>query len=384
MASKIDRFITTPFVHHGPGAVSRLSEEIEKFGAKRIGIVTDSGVVKTGIKDRVASQIKQEVFCFAEVIPEPPIEVANRCLAFIRDNGCDLLIGLGGGSSIDTAKMAGVLLKNEGKVSDYLGVNLVPKPGIPLIAVPTTAGTGSEASTSAVFLDTKARSKKGLRSDYLLPRVAILDPELTVSLPQQLTASTGLDALTHAIEGYSNTISTLMSEIMAEKAIELIHKHIRAAYTDGKDIEARYGMIMASYISGINLAIASVNLVHALAHTLGGTYGIGHGIANSLFLPYVMEFNRISCRDKFAKVASLMGEDVSGLSTDEASIKAVQAVRRLIKDLNIPQHLSDLDIPKEAPEVIPERCMETQARLIALNPQKANIEDLKRIVSEAY
>ena len=285
---------------------------------------------------------------------------------------------------MDTAKMAAVLVTNPGKVTDFFGVDRVPNPGIPVIAIPTTAGTGSEVSTAAVFLDTEAQAKRGLRSDHLLPRLAILDPLLTVSLPPHLTASTGIDALTHAIEGYTNTISTMMSEMMAEKAIELIEKNLRAAFADGEDISARYGMLMGSYVSGINLAIASVNVIHALAHTLGGTYRIAHGVANSLFLPYVMEFNRISCRDKFAKVASLLGEDVAGLSTDEASIKAIEAVRKLIADLNIPQHLSELDIPTEAIDLIPERCMETQGRLIALNPRTTGLEDLRQIVQDAY
>lgn len=384
MAHEINKFTTTPFVFHGPGSLSRLTEEVRKLGGKRIGIVTDAGIVKAGIKDEVVRSLEQEAVSFDEVLPEPPIEIVDRCVAFVRENGCDLLIGLGGGSSMDTAKMAAALITNPGKVTDYFGVDLVPKPGIPVIAIPTTAGTGSEVSTAAVFLDTEAQAKKGLRSDHLLPRLAILDPELTVSLPKRLTASTGIDALTHAIEGYTNTISTLMSELMAEKAIELIEKNLRAAYANGKDISARYGMLMGSYVSGINLAIASVNVVHALAHTLGGTYRIAHGVANSLFLPYVMEFNRISCREKFAKVASLLGEDISGLSPDEASSRAVGAVRKLIRDLDIPQHLSELDIPKEAIDVIPKRCMETQARLIALNPTEAGLEELKQIVEEAY
>ena len=285
---------------------------------------------------------------------------------------------------MDTAKMAAVMVTNPGKVTDFFDVDRVSNPGIPVIAIPTTAGTGSEVSTAAVFLDTEAQAKKGVHADTLLPRLAILDPSLTVSLPQRLTASTGIDALTHAIEGYTTTISTLMSELMAEKAMELIEKNLRAAYANGKDISARYGMLMGSYVSGINLAIASVSVVHSLAHTLGGTYRIGHGIANSLFLPYVMEFNRISCREKFAKVASLLGENVAGLSAKEASTRAIQAVRRLLTDLNIPQHLSELDVPKEAIDVIPERCMETQGRLIALDPRTAGLEDLKQIVQEAY
>lgn len=384
MAEEIKKFIATPIVYHGQGALSRLSSEVEKLGGKRVGIVTDGGIVKSGIKDDVIQALNREAFWFEEVQPEPPLETVDACVEFVRKNGCDLLVGLGGGSSIDTAKMASVMVTNPGKVSDYFGVDKVPKPGIPLIAVPTTAGTGSEVSPAAVFVDTADHSKKGVRSDYLLPRLALLDPRLTVTLPRHLTASTGIDALTHAIEGYTSLQRTLMSDIMAERSMQFIEHNLREAYSHGENMSARHGMLMASYMAGITLAIANVGVVHALAQTLGGQYGVSHGVANSLFLPYVMEFNRIGCRDRYAKVALFLGESVEGLSLDEASRRAVQAVRRISQDIKIPQHLRDLDIPEDCIDVISERCLKTQGRLVALNPRSATLEDLKEILRKAY
>ena len=384
MTERVSKFITTQAVHHGPGALNQLSREVRKRSGQRVGIITDPSIAQVGILQRVRDIVETDTFCFAEVIPEPPYELVDQCVGFLKEHRCDLVIGLGGGSSIDTAKMAAVMLNNTEKISEYFGVDKVPNPGIPVIAIPTTAGTGSEVSPASVFTDSQDNTKKGVRTDFLLPTVAFLDPELTLSLPQKLTASTGIDALTHAIECYTALNATLLSDLAAEKGMRLIGTHLCKAYADGRDIDARYGMLMGSYLAGIALAVANVGVVHALAQTIGGLYHIPHGIANALFLPYVMEFNRIGCREKYARVAAIMGESIDGLSLDDASLKAVKAVRRLTQDLRIPQRLRDLEIPEEAIELVPGRCLQTQGRIVVNNPRTLTLEEAREIVQAAY
>ena len=384
MTEKVAKFITTQVVHHGPGSLKQLSREVRKLSGQRVGIITDSSIAQIGIPQHVREIVETDTFCFEEIVPEPPYQLVDQCVSFLKEHQCDLVIGLGGGSSIDTAKMAAVMMNNSGEISKYFGVDKVPNPGIPVIAIPTTAGTGSEVSPASVFADSQDNTKKGVRTYFLQHTAAILDPELTLTLPQKLTASTGIDALTHAIECYTSPNATLLSDLAAEKGVSLIGMHLRKAYADGRNLDARYGMLMGSYLAGIALAVANVGVVHALAQTVGGLYHIPHGIANAFFLPYVMEFNRIGCREKYAKVASLMGESIDGLSLDDASVKAVQAVRRLTQDLKIPQRLRDLEIPEEAIELVPGRCLQTQGRIVVNNPRTLTLEEAREIVQAAY
>ncbi len=384
MKEQVSKCSCAKVIHHGPGALSRLDEEIRKLNGSRVALVTDPGLVEAGVVDRVLECTKTELLVYQGVRPEPPYEVVHRCVDFLKENGCDLVIGLGGGSSMDVAKMAAVMMANVGRVSDYWGADRIPRPGLPIIAIPTTAGTGSEVSPAAVFVDPSDEAKKGVRSDFLLPEVAILDPVLTLGLPQLLTASTGMDALVHALEAYTSTKATLMSDAMAEQAIAVIGNNLRAAYARGNSLPARTSMLLGSLLAGMALGEAGVGAVHALAHVLGGRHGVGHGVANALFLPYVMAFNRIGCREKYAKVASLLGERVEGLSLDQASLAAVEAVRTLSGDLGIPQRLSDLGIPEDSLDLMAETSMQTQGRILANNPRVVSLSDAKRILREAY
>ncbi len=384
MGETVDKFICNRVVHHGPGAIERLDGEIHKLGGTRVGLITDPGVVKAGICKRVIEGINAEVFIFEGVEPEPSYELIDGCVAFLKEKGCDLVIGLGGGSGMDCAKMAAVMMKNTGKVTDYFGADRIPNPGLQVIAIPTTAGTGSEATPACVFVDPKDRVKKGVRSDFILPEVALLDPLLTFGLSQPLTASTGMDALTHAIEAYVSLRATLMSDIAAEQSIRLIGDHLRVAYSNGNNVSARYGMIMASFLGGVAIAVAGVGAVHALAHTLGGMHRVPHGVANALLLPYVMAFNRIGCRDRFARIASLLGEHVEGLSLEVASQRAVESVEKLNQDIYIPRHLRDLKIPEDSVDLIAERSIETGQRLLATNPRVISVEEAKEVLGIAY
>jgi len=384
MGEAVNKYLCNSVVHHGPGALSMLDGEIRKLGGRCVGVITDPGVVKAGICKRVLEGVNAEVFSYEGVEPEPTYELIDGCVEFLREKGCDLVIGLGGGSAMDCAKMAAVLMKNTGKVTDYFGADRVPNPGLPVIAIPTTAGTGSEASPACVFVDPEDGVKKGVRSDYITPEVAILDPLLTLGLPQGLTASTGVDALTHSIEVYTSLRANLISDMVAEKSIRLIAEHLRVAYSNGNDVSARYGMLMGSFLGGVCLASSNVGAVHALAHTLGGIHKVPHGIANALFLPYVMEFNRVACRERFARMAAFLGERVEGLSLEMASQRAVESVRKLTQDVGIPQRLSDLNIPKDSIDLIAERSIETGQRLLANNPRAMTVEEAKEILRTAY
>ncbi|MBN1401926.1 MAG: iron-containing alcohol dehydrogenase [Anaerolineae bacterium] len=383
---QIGTFLTAAVVHHGPGALSRLGGEIAKLGCSRPVLVTDGGVRRAGLCEQVYEALGQKIPCFDGAQPEPSYELVEECVALLRAQDADLVIGLGGGSSMDVAKMAAAMTANAGVVTDYFGAGKLPKPGLPIIAIPTTAGTGSEVSPAAVFIDPHSGRKAGVRSDYLMPKAAILDPNLTLSLPQSITAATGMDALTHAIEGYTARAATLISDFAAERAIELIAEYLPLAYAQGSNVAARDGQLMGSYLAGVALSIANVGVVHALAHTLGGLYHVPHGVANALFLPYVMEFNRLGCREKLARVAELMGEPVDGLSLDEASYMAVDAVRSLGQALGIPQHIRDLemDVPEDALDQIAEMCMETQGRIIVNNARSLNLSECRELLAQAY
>lgn len=384
MVAKVSRLSGPKVLYHGPGALAELDTAIGVLGGERIALVTDPGLVEAGLVDQARASSEHELLLWAGVEPDPPYELVHQCVDFIKENGCDLVVGLGGGSSMDVAKMSAVMVANEGEVTDYWGADRIPKPGLPVIAIPTTAGTSSELSPAAVFTDADAQAKRGIRSDYLLADIAIADPVLTLGLPQPLTAATGMDALTHAIEAYVSKGATLVSDAMAEQGIALIGEYLRAAYAKGESLPARTGMMAGCVFAGKALGEAGVGIVHSLAHVLGGQFQIPHGVANALLLPYVMEFNRIGCREKYAYVASLLGENVQDLSLDQASRRGVEAVRTLSKDVNIPQRLRELDVPKDALGNVAKVCLETQARILANDPRTISLEEAIQILHTAY
>jgi alcohol dehydrogenase class IV len=384
MSQPPSMFCCSQVVRHGPGALECLDEEIRKLGASRPALVTDPGLVRAGGTERVRAASSLPLAVFDQVEPEPPYSVVEQCSGFLKEQQCDLVIGLGGGSSLDVAKMAAAMVANAGSVADYWGVGRLPKRGLPVIAIPTTAGTGSEVSPAAVFKDPIDKAKKGVRSDLLLPRVAILDPLLTLGLPPMLTASTGMDALIHAIEAYTSPKATLTSDGMAEQAMKLIGANLRLAYSQGDSLAARNAMLIGSFFAGLALAEVNVGAVHALAQALGGRYPVAHGVANALFLPYVMAFNRPACEGKYAAVAALLGEPVQGLGLADASARAVQAAQRLVQDLRLPRTLRELNVPEQALDEIAQACMATQGRNLTNNARPVTLEDARTLLQSAY
>ncbi|MBW2196144.1 MAG: iron-containing alcohol dehydrogenase, partial [Deltaproteobacteria bacterium] len=296
---------------------------------------------------------------------------------------CDIVVGIGGGSSLDVAKAIAVLVTNDGKAEDYIGLEKVKSPGLPTIMIPTTAGTGSEVTFTAVFTMREKKRKGGINSHLMYPDVALLDPELTLSLPPQPTATTGIDALTHAIEAYTSLQSNPMSDMVAKNAIALIGANLRHVMNDGQNRQARHNMLLGSLMGGLALASAGVGACHALAYSLGAFFDIPHGLANAVLLPYIMEYNMESADTKYAQVGSLIKSSALADSVEASSRSGVQVVRELTKDVGIPQSLKDLGVPESAIQDMAKMAM-TVARPLENNPRKVTKDDAIKIYESAF
>ncbi len=371
--------ITQPTrIHFGPGIVDTLAQVIRDHGCKKPLVVLDPGLKKAGLDKAALSSLdraKMKYAAFDKVAPEPGLKLADKAATLARKNRCDSVVGIGGGSAMDVAKAVSILLTNGGKAVDYLGLGKIKKKGVPKIMVPTSAGTGAEVTFTAVFINEKTGSKGGMNGDPLYPDAAVLDPNLTMSLPPQVTASTGIDALTHALEAYTSIQANPISEMYSLEAIDLIFANIRTAYADGRNLTARSNMLLASLLGGKALAIAGVGLVHAMAYPLGGMFGIPHGLANAVLLPYVTAYNLIGNLEKHAVLAALMGYETEGMSPREAAEQLVAGLFQLNMDLDIPATLKDLDIPADK---IPEMAdiALTVERPVENNPRRPGRDDV--------
>ena len=370
----------------GNGSLLTLAIHIKELHAQNPLVVIDKNLAKTGLLERVASILVSEGIKFTvydKVDPEPGIELADEGAKIALKNKCDIVIGIGGGSAMDVAKAIAVLATNKGSAVDYLGLNKVPKHGLPKIMIPTTAGTGSEVTFTAVFVRKNLKKKEGMNSPYLYPELALLDPELTLSLPPAPTAQTGLDALCHAIESYTSVNASPMSEMFSLEAIALIAENLRTCVHDGKSIVARERMLLGSLYAGIGLANAGVTAVHSMSYPLGGKYGVSHGLANTMMLPAVMAFNLPGSLDKFADVAEAMGENIDGLPSREAAYLALDAVEALIEDCDICTSLSQYGIKVKDFPALADVAL-TVARPLENNPRKVSKEDMIAIYAEAF
>lgn len=374
-------FQTTSRIIMGPGALNSIGTEVKRLGGGRVMIVTDPGLVKTGIVARLEDLLKEagmETAVFDQVEPDPAYETALKAAEQVRASGAGVIVGIGGGSAQDVAKVASILVTNEGPVSAYFGIDLVPNPGLKLILVPTTAGTGSEVTPIAILSDYAEKLKKGIVSPHLFPTTALLDPELTVGLPPHVTAATGMDALIHAVEAYTSKNATHMTDLLAVEAIRLISGSIRTAFANGENIEARANMLEGSLLAGMAFANAGVTAVHAFAYPIGAEFHIPHGVANSIMLVPVMEFNMLGNLAKFANLAGILGENTDGLCQREAALKAVSALRVLSSDLNVPASLSVFGVREEIIPDLAKGVMKV-TRLLANNPRTLKLEDAEAI-----
>jgi alcohol dehydrogenase class IV len=386
----------------GRHATQRLGEVVNRLGLRRLLIVTDPILVKAGLVESVHVPLSEagivvEVFSGGE--PEPSTQVAAAAIAVGREFRPDAVLGLGGGSNMDLAKITAVILRHGGQPLDYAGDDKVPGPVLPLICLPTTAGTGSEVSAAAVLTDAEQKIKVGILSNYLRPCVAVVDPLLTVSCPPKVTADSGMDALTHAVEAYTAVDnahfplahgersvyqgSHPFGDMFAEKAIALIGKHLRRAVAHGADLDAREGMALAATLAGLAFSNVGVAAVHALEYPVGGATHCSHGAGNGLLLPFVMRYNLPARRHRFAVIARLLGADVEGKSEAEAAEAAVAAVEQLRRDLGIPLRLRDIGVKESQLRGFAEKAFALQ-RILRVNPRSVTVDDLESILRAAF
>jgi alcohol dehydrogenase len=371
--------------YYGKGAIVNLKAEVTKIGAGEVFLISDRGLQKAGIVDTVKALIEEagaHVHLFLDVEPEPSFENIDLAMAAFKECDGKLIVGLGGGSSLDIAKAVAVMANNTGNMLDFVGIGLIPQAGLTSILIPTTAGTGAEVTQNAIFTDKVENLKKGVVSEYLLPSVAIVDSQLTLSMPPKVTAATGMDALTHAVESYTSNKTTPQTDLYALEAVRLVGKHLRRAVANGADEDAREGMALASVFAGISLANAGVGAVHALAYPLGGQLGVAHGVANALLLPYVVEYNIVGHMEKFIQVAEALGENTAGLSKRDAAFRAFKAIKELSADVGIPQTLSEIGVKSEQIESLTQAAAKV-TRLMANNPRAMTVDDVRDVYLKA-
>jgi alcohol dehydrogenase class IV len=386
----------------GRHATKQLGDIVSRLGARRVMIVTDTVLAKAGLVEPVHVPLSEagvvvEVFSGGE--PEPSTRAAEAAIALGRDFRPDAVLGLGGGSNMDLAKITAVVLQHGGRPLDYVGDDKIPGPVLPVICLPTTAGTGSEVSAASVLTDIEQKIKVGVLSNYLRPRAAVVDPLLTLSCPPKVTADSGIDALTHAIEAYTAVDNAHFplplgertiyqgghpfGDMFAEKAIALIGKYLRHAVAHGDDLDAREGMALAATMAGLSFSNVGVAAVHALEYPVGGATHCSHGAGNGLLLPFVMRYNLPVRRHKFAVIARLLGAEVEGKSEADAAETAITAVEQLRRDIGIPLRLRDIGITESQLRPLAEKAFAIK-RILRVNPRPVTEEDLEAILRAAF
>lgn len=385
MTKKSFGFFMPPVTVMGVGCLEDIAEYIQPMGFKKALIVSDAVLVRINLVEKltdVLDKIGVGYVIFDGVQPNPTVSNVNSGLKLLQDHNCDFVISFGGGSPHDCAKGIALVAANGGKIEDYEGVNKSAKPQIPLIAVNTTSGTASQMTRFCIITDESRKVKMAIVDWHVTATIAVDDAELMVAMPPSLTAATGMDALTHAIEAYVSTAATPVTDCAALKAIELISDYLRRAVKDGNDMEAREMMTYAEYLAGMAFNNASLGYVHAMAHQLGGFYDLPHGVCNAILLPAVQEFNAKAVPERFVAIANAMGRDVTGLTAKEAAATAVEAIRELSADVGIPAGLKNLkgfdakDIPTLSANALKDACGLT-------NPKQATQEEIESIYQAA-
>lgn len=369
----------------GNGCLDEAMTAIRNYGFRKALIVTDVGLVKAGVAALIAEKLAQqdvESVIFDGAKPNPSIANVESGLALLQRSACDCVISLGGGSPHDCAKGIALCATNGGKIADYEGVDRSLKPQLPLIAINTTAGTASEMTRFCIITDESRHVKMAIVDRNVTPLLSVNDPALMVGMPKGLTAATGMDALTHAIEAYVSTAATPITDTCALKAIELISLNLRQAVRDGNDMNARENMAYAQFLAGMAFNNASLGFVHAMAHQLGGFYDLPHGVCNAVLLPHVQTFNAAVCAERLAVVAQAMGSDIQGLNAQQGAEAAIVAIRTLARDVEIPAGLGDLgakleDIPILAANALKDACGLT-------NPRAADQRQIEEIFRNAF
>lgn len=377
--STVQEFRLPGVIHFGWGAVERVGEEAARLGRRALLVTGRSAMNRTGWTSRVQSMLSAagvEVVLFDQVESDPSVTTVDRAAGAARGEECDLVVGLGGGSPMDAARATAAMAAMEGSILEYVRGRPIDRPGLPLINIASTAGTASEVTPVAVILDEERQLKVGVKSPYWYARAAITDPELTLTMSPDLTAATGLDSLTHAIESYLSTGATPPSEALSLRAVELIGSSLREAFANGADRPARERMALGSMTAGMAFANSGLGLVHGLVHPLGARFELAHGLACGRLLPHVMRYNRPAAEDKLAAVdRALTGKE---RGTPDGAIAAVES---LLSDVKVPSGIGDLDIPEDAmPDLAKDGLL---AGAVRTNPRSVAEEDARRVLEEA-
>lgn len=367
----------------GVGTISTLGDKVRGLG-RRVQVITDRGLVAAGVVEQVTEVLKRaglEVLLFTDVEENPKDTTCIKATDQFLNEGCDVVIGLGGGSPMDVAKLVAIMAANPGKhPREFEGKDKFTNDPKPLVHVPTTAGTASEVTYFAVVTDTERIFKFTVVSTKLPPKIAVLDPTLTVGKPPGLTAATGMDALTHAIESFTNRVENPIADAMAVKAISLISGALRKAVVQGQDLQARSDMLLGSLLAGMAFTQTRLGLVHGMSHPISAYFGVPHGVANALLLPAVLEFNLFGALEKTAEVGRLLGETRSGLSTVAAGRAGVEAVRQLSDDVGIPRWLKDVGVRPDKIDVMADDTLKSGN--IPVNPRLVKKQDVVALYTQ--
>jgi alcohol dehydrogenase len=379
----------TPSIIFGMDTLNQIGQEAKKLGAGRVLLVTGPRIKEAGLVEKAVSFLKGQSISVEVAVedrdtPEPATTVVEEVAEIARKGNFDVIIGLGGGSILDVAKMASALLTNSGKTRDYFGKEKVPRRGKPTIIIPTTSGTGAEVTKHAIFLDREANVKKAVASTNLLPDVAIIDPMLTLSCPPNVTASAGFDAFLHAAEPFLSKNANPITDALALEAISITSRWLGPAVAEGQDLDARYYMSLGSVMSGMVLNNSGTSLVHAMAYPVGGEYHTPHGVSLSALVIACFDYIRMARREKMVRLAKAMGEPVDGLPPREASARALDAIRHLIQSVGLPVSLRDLNITDKTK--IPRWAVEAhkEQRLLSRSPRVLSVEDIQKIYENAF
>ncbi|MDK0618324.1 L-threonine dehydrogenase [Clostridium perfringens] len=368
----------------GADCLKDAGEQVAELGFKKALIVTDKVLGQIGIVKKVTDVLDNkdiEYAIYDETKPNPTVKNVNDGLELLKEKECDFVISLGGGSAHDCAKGIALLATNGGEIKDYEGVDKSKKPQLPMVGINTTAGTGSEMTLFAIITDEERHIKMALVDKHLTPIIAVNDPMLMLAMPKSLTAATGMDALTHAIEAYVSTSATPITDACAEKAIELISNYLVNAVENGQDVEARDMMAYAEYLAGMAFNNASLGYVHAMAHQLGGFYNLPHGVCNAILLPHVQEYNKATSASRLAKIAKIMGGNIEGLTDEQGADLCIDMIKSLSQTVGIPEGLGVLGVKESDFETLATNALNDACSLT--NPRKGNLEEVIAIFKKA-
>ncbi|MCF8011322.1 MAG: iron-containing alcohol dehydrogenase [Clostridiales bacterium] len=379
----ISKFVA-PEIIFGLGALSQIGESAQRLGSKKVFVVADRGIMDTGWIEKVLNYLNQanlEYHVWHDITSNPKDDEVIKGVKKYLDSGCDAILGVGGGSPIDVSKSVAMLATNEGCIQDFEGVNKITRPLPPMLMIPTTAGSGSEVSQFAIVMDHNRKIKMAIISKSLVPDIAIVDPYLLQTKSSRLTAATGVDALSHAIESYVSLAATPLTNVQALNAIQLIAGNLRESVTCRTNLEAKSSMAMASLQAGLAFSNAILGVAHAMTHQVDGLLDLHHGETNAVLLPAVMKFNMIACADKYCEIAKAFGENIEGLSKWEGAEKAVEAVSRLVRDISIPQGLSAMGLKEDMIKRISKNTLNDAC--IVTNPRDVYEEDIINLFKQA-